>query len=102
MQPLLQVRNLRKSYGSLEVLHGISIDVAPGEVVAIIGASGSGKSTFLRCLNLLERPTSGELFFDGRPVDYGDEGWGWRRERQLRWLRSQLGMVFQSFNLWPH
>ncbi|WP_119305073.1 amino acid ABC transporter ATP-binding protein [Dongia deserti] len=102
MQPLLQVRNLRKSYGSLEVLHGISIDIAPGEVVAIIGASGSGKSTFLRCLNLLETPTSGELCFDGKPVEYGEEGWGWRREKQLQWLRSQIGMVFQSFNLWPH
>ena len=102
MPPLLEVRNLRKSYGSLEVLHGISVAIAPGEVVAVIGASGSGKSTFLRCLNLLERPTSGELIFDGKPVAYDDEGWGWRRDRQLRWLRSEVGMVFQSFNLWPH
>ena len=102
MTPLLQIRNLRKSYGVLEVLHGISMNVSAGEVVAIIGASGSGKSTLLRCLNLLETPTSGEFLFEGNPIEYRDEGLGWGREKRLRWLRAQVGIVFQSFNLWPH
>jgi ABC-type histidine transport system ATPase subunit len=102
MTPLLQIRDLRKAYGPLEVLHGISLDVAAGEVVAIIGASGSGKSTFLRCLNLLEIPTSGEFIFDGTSIDYRQDGIDWGREKRLRWLRSQIGIVFQSFNLWPH
>lgn len=102
MAPLLQIRSLRKAYGALEVLHGISLDVEPGEVVAIIGASGSGKSTLLRCLNLLETPTSGEFVFDGKRVDYGSDGAGWAREARLAALRAQIGMVFQSYNLWPH
>lgn len=102
MAALLQLRNLRKAYGALEVLHGISLDVEAGEVVAIIGASGSGKSTLLRCLNLLETPTSGEFVFDGKAVDYSGEGMGWSREARLRALRAQVGMVFQSYNLWPH
>jgi polar amino acid transport system ATP-binding protein len=99
MTALLQIRNLRKAYGSLAVIHGISLDVSAGEVVAIIGASGSGKSTFLRCLNLLEIPSGGEIMFDGQVVEYGG---GRRQEKRLRLLRSQIGMVFQSFNLWPH
>jgi polar amino acid transport system ATP-binding protein len=102
MAPLLQIRHLRKTYGALEVLHGISLDVEPGEVVAIIGASGSGKSTLLRCLNLLETPTSGEFVFDGKRVDYGSDGTSWTREARLPALRAQIGMVFQSYNLWPH
>lgn len=102
MAPLLQLRNLRKAYGSLEVLHGISLDVEAGEVVAIIGASGSGKSTLLRCLNLLETPTSGEFIFEGEAIEYGTERLGWHREAKLRALRAQVGMVFQSYNLWPH
>ncbi len=102
MAALLRVRNLRKAYGALEVLHGISLDVEAGEVVAIIGASGSGKSTLLRCLNLLETPTSGEFIFDGKAVDYGSDGMDWSREARLRALRAQVGMVFQSYNLWPH
>jgi polar amino acid transport system ATP-binding protein len=102
MAPLLQLRNLRKAYGTLEVLHGISLDVEPGEVVAIIGASGSGKSTLLRCLNLLETPTSGDFIFNGESIDYDGDHLGWRREAKLRALRAQVGMVFQSYNLWPH
>jgi polar amino acid transport system ATP-binding protein len=102
MSALLQVRNLRKAYGALEVLHGISLEVEAGEVVAIIGASGSGKSTLLRCLNLLETPTSGEFIFDGKAIDYSSEGMNWKRESRLRDLRSRVGMVFQSYNLWPH
>jgi polar amino acid transport system ATP-binding protein len=102
MPALLQVRDLRKAYGALEVLHGVSLEVAAGEVVAIIGASGSGKSTLLRCLNLLETPTSGGFVFDGEAIDYRGDGMGWKREARLRALRAQVGMVFQSYNLWPH
>jgi ABC-type histidine transport system ATPase subunit len=102
MTPLLQIKNLRKSYGNLEVLHGVSLEVAAGEVVAIIGASGSGKSTLLRCLNLLETPSGGEFLFDGDVIEYGNGKSDSARQLKLRWLRSQIGMVFQSFNLWPH
>ena len=67
-RPIIRVRDLRKSYGPVEVLRGITIDVSPGSVLSIIGASGSGKSTFLRCLNYLERPTSGDIFVDGEAI----------------------------------
>src|SRR5262249_32836836 len=100
--PILQIRDLHKSFGPLEVLRGVSLEVHPGEVLAIIGASGSGKSTLLRCVNLLELPSSGELAFDGAPIDYREHGWPWQRNRALRTLRSRIGMVFQSYNLWPH
>ncbi|MDR3536354.1 MAG: amino acid ABC transporter ATP-binding protein [Acetobacteraceae bacterium] len=89
--PALSVRNLHKSFGPLEVLRGISLDIAQGAVVTLIGASGSGKSTFLRCLNHLEQPTSGEIYVDGVPITDDIAG-----------LRARLGMVFQQFNLWPH
>jgi ABC-type polar amino acid transport system ATPase subunit len=102
MAPLLQLRALRKAYGAFEVLHGISLDVEAGEVVAIIGASGSGKSTLLRCLNLLETPTSGEFIFDGENIDYTPDRMNWGREARLCTMRAQIGMVFQSYNLWPH
>jgi ABC-type histidine transport system ATPase subunit len=69
-RPALSVRDLHKSFGSLEVLRGISLDIAPGSVVTVIGASGSGKSTFLRCLNHLEQPTSGEIYVDGEPMGF--------------------------------
>lgn len=101
-KPILQIGELHKRYGSLEVLRGVSLDVWPGEVVAIIGASGSGKSTLLRCVNLLEQPSSGTLEFDGQSIDYRGHGWPWRRSRALRRLRSEIGIVFQSYNLWPH
>ena len=100
--PILQCRDLHKRYGQLEVLRGISLKVWPSEVLAIIGASGSGKSTLLRCVNLLELPSSGEIVFDGRSVAYGAGGWPWQRSRALRQLRSEIGIVFQSYNLWPH
>ena len=67
-RPIIRVKDLRKSFGSVEVLRGITIDVSPGSVLSIIGASGSGKSTFLRCLNYLERPTSGDIFVDGEAI----------------------------------
>ena len=92
-KPALSVRNLHKSYDALEVLRGISIDIAAGSVVTVIGASGSGKSTFLRCLNHLEQPTSGEIYVDGELMRY--------RPGATR-ANAALGMVFQQFNLWPH
>lgn len=91
---LIKVENLKKSFGDFEVLKGISTEVHKGEVVAIIGASGSGKSTFLRALNLLEKPTSGHIYFEG--TDITKEGIDINKHRQ------KMGMVFQQFNLFPH
>ena len=89
--PLIRVEGLRKSFGSLEVLKGIDLSVNPGEVVTIIGASGSGKSTFLRCLNLLETPDAGHIWFHGQDLT---------AERcNINKLREDIGMVFQGFNL---
>lgn len=103
-QPALVVEQMCKSFGSLEVLKGVSMTAAQGDVVALIGASGSGKSTFLRCINLLEIPDSGRVWV-------GDELLEVRRDRrgraafdrsQVDRLRTHLGMVFQQFNLWTH
>ena len=91
---IIQVRDLHKSFGELEVLTGITENISQGEVVAIIGPSGSGKSTFLRCLNLLEQPTSGSITIDG--VDITD------RKTNINHVRQGMGMVFQHFNLFPH
>ena len=101
----LSVRDLRKRFGALEVLRGVSLDAHQGDVISILGASGSGKSTFLRCINLLETPDGGE-------VRLGDEVIRMKRtrdgaaapadRRQVDRIRSRLGMVFQSFNLWSH
>ncbi|MGI6149048.1 MAG: amino acid ABC transporter ATP-binding protein [Firmicutes bacterium] len=90
---MIEVRNLYKSFGKLEVLRGVSLTVSRGEVVVIIGPSGSGKSTFLRCLNYLETPTSGQILLDGVEVD---------PKKNLRQVRQEMGMVFQNFNLFPH
>jgi polar amino acid transport system ATP-binding protein len=98
-EPLLRIDGLRKSFGGNEVLKGISLDVRPGEVVSIIGASGSGKSTFLRCVNVLEKPDAGRLEFERFAFDFGR---GSPSGAHLRALRAQIGMVFQSYNLWPH
>ncbi len=102
-KPLLEVRNLRKSFGPLEVLKDVSISAAQGEIVTLIGSSGSGKSTLIRCINFLEEPTAGEIFLDDVVFTAGD---GARRTRKhsadLIALRRKVGMVFQSFNLWPH
>ncbi|SDL65029.1 amino acid ABC transporter ATP-binding protein [Paracoccus chinensis] len=94
MTGFVSIRNLRKSYGSFEVLRGINLDVAKGEVVCVIGPSGSGKSTLIRCINRLEgfSPES-EILVDGIPVATG---------RALARVRAEVGMVFQSFNLFPH
>ncbi|WP_350084687.1 amino acid ABC transporter ATP-binding protein [Thalassobaculum sp.] len=102
-KPILQLRDLRKSFGDLEVLKGVSLDVHEGEVIAIVGVSGSGKSTLLRCVNLLEVPSGGSMVFDGKPVPYEQARGGlFSSGRALSDMRSEIGMVFQQFNLWPH
>ena len=91
---MIEVRNLEKSFGNLQVLRGISEIIKEQEVVCVIGPSGSGKSTFLRCLNLLEEPTGGEVFLDGEKINTPDA--------DIDKIRERLGMVFQNFNLFPH
>ncbi len=91
---MIEVRNLHKSFGPLEVLRGINCTIAAREVVVVIGPSGSGKSTFLRCLNLLERPTKGEVIIDG--ISLTDP------RTDINAVRQEVGMVFQRFNLFPH
>jgi len=103
--PILRISNLRKSYGPTEVLHGIDLSVDAGEVVVIIGPSGSGKSSLLSCINFLEPFNSGAIVFDHRPVGFGPAGAAVRTrlpEADMNTLRRDLGMVFQQFNLFPH
>ncbi|SDG52336.1 ABC transporter ATP-binding protein [Pelagibacterium luteolum] len=104
MVHILELRDIHKSFGNLEVLKGVSITANAGDVVTLIGSSGSGKSTLLRCINMLEVPNQGHVLVDGEEVALSSEG----PDRhptdaaQLRRVRSELGMVFQSFNLWSH
>ena len=98
--PVISVRNLHKSFGDLEVLRGIDIDISSGEVVVVFGRSGSGKSTFLRCINFLEDPTQGEIDVAGITIAAGPPTR--HRRKQIRQLRTRCGMVFQQFNLFPH
>lgn len=103
--PILKAGSIRKRFGNNEVLKGISLEARPGEVVAMIGSSGSGKSTFLRCLNLLESPDAGELELEGerlRLVPARDGSLRVADAHQLRRYRSRIAMVFQHFNLWSH
>jgi polar amino acid transport system ATP-binding protein len=99
-EPIVRVENLHKSFGSLEVLKGINLEVKPREVVCLIGRSGSGKSTLLRCINFLEEPTAGVISVAGITVPAGERTSEHRRH--IIELREQAGMVFQSFNLFPH
>jgi polar amino acid transport system ATP-binding protein len=98
---LLAVRDLRKSYGDVEAVRGVSFDVRPGEVVVIIGPSGCGKSTTLRCLNLLEDPTGGTLRLEDRVLDFSRKT-GLPTGRELARFRARFGMVFQQFDLFAH
>lgn len=91
---MIKIVNLHKKFGTLEVLKGVNLEVNKGEVMVIIGPSGSGKSTLLRCINLLEKPTSGQIFFDGEDIT--------AKKVNKNLVRQRLGMVFQSFNLFPH
>ncbi|MDT8327691.1 MAG: ATP-binding cassette domain-containing protein [Roseovarius sp.] len=95
------VENLHKSFGALEVLKGVSLSARKGDVVAIIGGSGSGKSTMLRCINFLETPTSGRITVAGEDIAMRPDGSPADR-RQIERIRTRLGMVFQAFNLWTH
>ncbi|HZZ59853.1 MAG TPA: ATP-binding cassette domain-containing protein [Roseiarcus sp.] len=103
--PALEVKDMRKRFGSLEVLKGISLTANDGDVISILGSSGSGKSTFLRCINLLETPDEGVVTVAGEVIRMRRRSDG-RAEpadrRQIDRIRSELGMVFQSFNLWSH
>ena len=101
----LKVSDLRKSFGRHEVLRGISLEAREGEVISILGSSGSGKSTFLRCVNMLEVPDAGEMTVAGEAVLFKSGRHGGRRAAnpaQIDRMRSRIGMVFQSFNLWSH
>ncbi len=103
--PILDIQNIHKRFGDLEVLHGISLTAEKGDVISLIGSSGSGKSTFLRCINLLEVPEVGEISLDGSPIGFKQGKAGIRvpsDEKQVQDLRSRIGMVFQQFNLWSH
>lgn len=94
MTPAIQVVDLHKSFGPLEVLRGIDLEVQEGEVVCVIGPSGSGKSTLLRCLNRLEEPTSGKVLIEGEDITDPDA--------DIDRIRTRIGMLFQGFNLFPH
>jgi cystine transport system ATP-binding protein len=99
-KPIIHIKNLQKYFGSLYVLCGIDLDVMPAEVVVIVGRSGSGKSTFLRCINFLEQPSSGVVEVDGIRIEMAP---GVRPDwSSVREIRTHTGMVFQSFNLFPH
>lgn len=103
--PIIRVEDLHKSFGNLEVLKGLSLEVNKGDVVCIIGASGSGKSTFLRCINFLEEPTKGKIYIEGKLMGYKEMPDGRLvRDSQanINRMRAEIGMVFQLFNLWPH
>jgi polar amino acid transport system ATP-binding protein len=101
---MVQLENIAKSFGEREVLRSVSMEVAEGEVVALIGVSGSGKTTLLRCINMLEVPQRGRVFIDGAPmgVHRPDGSFGMLPDRQLVRRRAEIGMVFQRFNLFPH
>jgi polar amino acid transport system ATP-binding protein len=102
---MIEIKDLRKSFGPLEVLKSVNFGVEKGEVVVVLGPSGSGKSTMLRCINLLEDFEGGEIRIDGESIGYSTDVGGRRRRRkegENAKLREQVGMVFQSFNLFPH
>ncbi|HRM76526.1 MAG TPA: ATP-binding cassette domain-containing protein, partial [Paracoccus sp. (in: a-proteobacteria)] len=102
--PVIEIRNLHKAYGQLEVIKGVSLTAPRGHVISLIGSSGSGKSTLLRCCNLLEDSQQGDILFENEAVRW--QGSGLARvpadRAQVTRLRTNLSMVFQQFNLWSH
>ncbi|MFV0303504.1 MAG: ABC transporter ATP-binding protein [Paracoccus sp. (in: a-proteobacteria)] len=102
--PVIEIRNLHKAYGTLEVLKGVSLTAPRGHVISLIGSSGSGKSTLLRCCNLLENSQQGEILFNGEAVRWKGEGLARHPadRTQVTRFRTNLSMVFQQFNLWSH
>ncbi len=103
--PALSLQDIHKSFGCLEVLHGVTLDAREGEVISILGSSGSGKTTLLRCVNLLEVPNAGSVTVDGETVALHQPAKGHPRamdRRQVERVRVKVGMVFQNFNLWSH
>ncbi|MBR2577840.1 MAG: amino acid ABC transporter ATP-binding protein [Erysipelotrichaceae bacterium] len=93
---MIKVKDLHKTFGQLEVLKGIDEEIFKGEVISVIGPSGGGKSTFLRCLNLLEVPEKGSVIFEGEDITVLKKG------KDLDEIRQKIGMVFQQFNVFPH
>jgi len=102
--PVIELKNIHKSFGSLEVIKGIDLVASKGDVTALIGSSGSGKSTLLRCTNLLEIPQKGDIIFQGETIRWKKRGAGRvpASPDQVRLVRTHLSMVFQQFNLWAH
>ncbi|MEQ6247414.1 ATP-binding cassette domain-containing protein [Sulfitobacter sp. HNIBRBA3233] len=102
--PVIEIRDLHKAYGQLEVIKGVSIAAPKGHVISLIGSSGSGKSTLLRCCNLLEDSQQGDVLFKGEPVKWRGDGHARRPAdpKQVLRIRTNLSMVFQQFNLWSH
>jgi polar amino acid transport system ATP-binding protein len=98
----VDVRNVSKSFAGTQVLRNVSLKVARGQTVSVLGPSGSGKSTLLRCINWLEEPDSGEIFIAGERIGVRADGKTRMSDRELARMRARIGMVFQSFNLWPH
>ncbi len=102
----LELKDIHKSYGSLEVLKGVSLKAYDGDVISILGSSGSGKSTLLRCINLLEKPSQGQIILDGEELilveDKKEKNLKAKSRKQLDKFRASIGFVFQGFNLWPH
>lgn len=101
---VIEIRDLHKSFGPLHVLKGVSMTAQRGQVISLIGSSGSGKSTMLRCANLLENSQEGEIIFEGEPIRWRGTGEARRAadKRQVTRIRTNLSMVFQQFNLWSH
>ncbi len=102
--PMIRCQQVHKSFGKLEVLRGVTFDVAKGEVVVVIGPSGSGKTTLLRCINHLEAVNDGRIYVDGQPVGYREVKGKFveMSEREVARMRASIGTVFQRFNLFPH
>src|SRR4030065_132318 len=104
ISPMIRCEDVHKGFGRLEVLRGVTFDVAKGEVVVIAGPRGSGKSTLLRCINHLEKVNQGRIYVDGQPVGYREVKGKFveKSEREVARMRASIGMVFQRFHLFPH